>query len=164
MSVENKKDNLTTKTITRTQAKNNPKLAEIIEENRKKAFETKTKTLAEEQKQINKNLNSPFNKDKTSASTSQKLGLSGISNQDTSIIISSSTSSIDQSISINPGLFDKSIFDTSNLTGNSTIIDKFDCTLTPSNIGDYKEQLSESSNDSDQDLNYNHPEKIIRGS
>ena len=49
MSVENKKHNLTTKTITRTQAKNNPKLAEIIEENRKKAFETKTKTLAEEQ-------------------------------------------------------------------------------------------------------------------
>ena len=160
MSVENKEDNLKSKTITRSQAKGNPKLAEIIEENRKKAFETKTKTLAEEQKQINKNLNSPYDKNRTSVSTSQKLGLSGISDQDTSIIISSSTSSIDQSISINPGLFNKSIFDTSNLTGNSTIIDKFDYTLTPSNIGDYKEQLSESSNDSDQDLNYNSPEKL----
>ena len=109
MSVENKEDNLKSKTITRSQAKSNLKLAEIIEENRKKAFETKTKTLAEEQKQINKSLNIPFNKDRTSASTSQILGLSGIFDQDTSIIISSSTSSIDQSISINPGLFDKSI-------------------------------------------------------
>ena len=43
MSVEHKKDNLTTKSITRSRAKNNPKLAEIIEDNRKKAFEIKKK-------------------------------------------------------------------------------------------------------------------------
>ena len=36
MSVENKKYNLTRKSITRSQATNNPKLAEIIEDNRKK--------------------------------------------------------------------------------------------------------------------------------
>ena len=39
MSVENKKDNSITKSITRSQAKNNSKLAEIIEDNGKKAFE-----------------------------------------------------------------------------------------------------------------------------
>ena len=49
MSVQNKKDNLTTKAITQIQAKKNPKLAEIIEENRKKAFKIKEKTSAENQ-------------------------------------------------------------------------------------------------------------------
>ena len=100
MAVENKEDNLKSKTITRSQAKSNPKLAEITVENRKKAFETKAKTLAEEQEQINKNLNSPFNKDRTSASTSQKLGLSGISDQDTSIIIKCRNGSVTLHINI----------------------------------------------------------------
>ena len=45
MSVENKKDNLTTKSITRSQTKNNPKLAKIIEDNRKKTFEIKKEQL-----------------------------------------------------------------------------------------------------------------------
>ena len=62
MSVENKKDNLATKSITRSQAKNNLKLAEIIKENRKKAFEIKNKNQGLEKKI----LNSPSNK--TSAS------------------------------------------------------------------------------------------------
>ena len=55
MSVDNKKDNLTTITISRSQAKNNPKLAEIIEDNREKAFEIKKKTSAENQESKNPN-------------------------------------------------------------------------------------------------------------
>ena len=55
MSVENKRGNLTTKSITRSQAKNNPKLVEIIEENRKKALEIKNKASAENQGPENKN-------------------------------------------------------------------------------------------------------------
>ena len=156
MSVENKKDNLTTKSITRSQAKNNPKLAEIIEDNRKKAFEIKKKTA---ENQDSKNPNTPSN---TSASTSQKLELSGNPNQDTSIIISSSIPPKDRSALTDSILFDKSIFDTSNLTGNSTIVDKFDRTLIPTNTSNYKEQLhlSESSEDSDRELNYKSPEKL----
>ena len=57
MSVINKKDNLTTKSITRSQARNNPKLAEIIEDNRKKAFEIKKKTA---ENQESKNQNTPL--------------------------------------------------------------------------------------------------------
>ena len=91
MSVENKKDNLTTKSFTRSQAKNNPKLAEIIEDNRKKAFEIMKKTA---ENQESKNPNTPLN---TSASTSQKLELSENPNQDTSIIISSSIHPNDRS-------------------------------------------------------------------
>ena len=67
MSVENKKDNLTTKSITRSPAKNNSKLAEILEDNRKKAFEIKKKTAVNQE---SKNPNTPLN---TSASRSQKL-------------------------------------------------------------------------------------------
>ena len=120
MSVENKKDNLITKSITRSQAKNNPKLAEFIEDNRKKSFEIKKKTA---ENQDSKNPNTPSN---TSASTYQKLELSGDLNQDTSIIISSSIPPKDRSNLTDSILFDKSTFDTSNLTGNSTIVDKFD--------------------------------------
>ena len=57
MSVENKKDNLTTKSSTRSQAKNNPKLDEIIGDNRKKAFEIKRKTA---ENQESKNPNTSF--------------------------------------------------------------------------------------------------------
>ena len=155
MSVENKKDNLTAKSITRIKAKNNPILAEIIEDNKKKAFEIKKKTA---ENQESKNPNTPSN---TSASTSQKLELSKNPNQDTSIIISSSTLPNEQSNLTDSILFDESIFDTSNLTGNSTIVDKFDRTLMPTNISDYKEQLrsSECSDDSDRELNYKLGEK-----
>ena len=58
-------------------------------------------------------------------------------------------------------LFNHSIFDTSNLAGNSTVVDQFDCTLVPTNTSDCKEQLhlSEFSEDSDSGSNYNLLEK-----
>ena len=156
MSVENKKDDLTTKSITRSQAKNNPKLTEIIEDNRKKAFEIKKKTA---ENQDSRNPNTPSN---TSASAFQKLELSENPNQDICIIISSSIPQNDRLTSTDSILFDKSIFDTSNLTGNSTIVDKFDRTFIPTNNSNYKEQLhlSKSSEDSDRELNYKFPDKL----
>ena len=156
MSVENKKDNLITKSITRSEAKNNPKLAEIIEDNMKKAFEIKKKT-AENQESKN-----PTTASNTSSSTSQKLELSENPNQDTSILISSSIPPNDRSALTDLILFDKSIFDTSNLNGNSTIVDKFDRTLIPTNTSNFKEQLhlSKSSEDSDRELNYKFLDKL----
>ena len=58
MSVENKKDNLTAESITRRHAKSNLKLAEIIEDNMKKAFENEKKTA---ENQESKNANTPLN-------------------------------------------------------------------------------------------------------
>ena len=71
----------------------------------------------------------------------KKLELSENPNQDTSIIISSSIPPNDRSTLTDSILFDKSIFDTSNLIGNSTIVDKFDRTLIPTNTSNCKEEL-----------------------
>ena len=56
-------------------------------------------------------------------------------------IISSNIPSSDQSIFKNSLSLNQSIFDTSNSTRNSAVIDKFDSTLVPTVTSDYKEQL-----------------------
>ena len=129
------------------QDKNDPKLAEKIEENTKKAFKSKGSTTGRNEGSKHNDLNRPSNISTPCASTSQKLKLSGDRNQDPSVIIRSSISPNDQSILIDLILFDQSIFDTFNLTGNSTAIDKFDCSLVSTFTPDCKEQFdfSESS-------------------
>ena len=124
--MENKKDNLTTKSITRSQAKNNPKLAEIIEDNMKKAFEIKKKTA---ENQESENSTTPSN---TSTSTSQKLEFSENPNQDTSIIISSSIPPNDRSSLTYSILFDNQVVSLRDalevvpiFTGDNISLDQF---------------------------------------
>ena len=124
--MENKKDNLTTKSITRSQAKNNPKLAEIIEDNMKKAFEIKKKTA---ENQESENSTTPSN---TSTSTSQKLEFSENPNQDTRIIISSSIPPNDRSSLTYSILFDNQVVSLRDalevvpiFTGDNISLDQF---------------------------------------